>query len=467
MKHIEKNQSATRAQKNVPFFQKESGNDFFQPGGPVQPFFGGSPVIMKKAETDLAGNYTGNYIFNPGHDGLDWSFFMKVKKYVSKGVLDDAAIGVLRADALARNGSVLHAELLLMAAMRNPGNVTKMQAYSGGGLRIPMSQINKSDEDYLTNFGRDQFPTDILALDLRLLAASFGLSAEKPEDVQQVLDTKAEGYIRQYAGKQFSDQADQLLVSASFSNPVVPLAEILAAMLNGASDSTPGDRIMAGIIYDVAKKAGHPMAVNILSGVLKVDALIPSVYHRIASGEASYMVSTDQDVLKADTIYVPTSLNTFNLADRALIIHELTHAADDLGASRTSQVDSLTLETHAYKEQGRYMMDQILAEPVGHGIGFTNTAAAYTKTSPLYYYSMVAAAKEDVSKYEAVLIAINSNAPMSMNAAAVKADLAMTATVLDTRVRAELVAYRNAKGQQLYSPGTTRVDGPKGQYFHP
>jgi hypothetical protein len=58
--------------------------------------------------------------------------------------------------------------------MRNPVNVTLMHAHHAGPLVIPMSQIKKSDEDYLTNFGRDAVPADIVDLDLRLLAAAMG-----------------------------------------------------------------------------------------------------------------------------------------------------------------------------------------------------------------------------------------------------------------------------------------------------
>ncbi len=422
-------------------------------------------VINKKAEVDTAGNYTGNYIFNPGHDGLNLTFFNHVKHNVADGTLDDAEITALRADAIARNGTVMHVELLLMAAMRNPVNVTLMQAHTTGSLIIPMSQIRKADEDYLTNFGRKTLPDEIAILNLRLLAAKFGLTVEKPEDVELELSNKAQKYIMQYAAKQFADQADKLVIDAEFSKPKVPLTEIMIAMLNGAADSTPGDRVMAGTVYSIARKANHPMANKILSGALLVDALIPSVYKRIAGGgDASYQYSTDADVLKSDTLYVPTSLDIFQLADRALVIHELTHAADDFATTGRQQIDSLKLETHAYKEQGKYMMDQILADPTA--TGFVNTASQYTHSGALYYWAMVAAAKDDTTRYENVLVQINSAAPMSKSAADIRADLGLSVTALNTRVRNELLAYRDAGGHQLYFAGTTNVEGEAGHYFH-
>lgn len=424
-------------------------------------------IVRRNAEVDAAGNYTGNYIFNPGHDGLNRSFFNRVKRNVADGLLDDNEITALRAGAIARNGTIMHVELLLMAAMRNPVNVTLMQAHTSGSLIIPMSQILQADRDYITNFGRESLPDDIIFLNLRLLAAAFGLSFERFEDVELELSRAAEQQIMQHAGTQFAEQAGRLVVSAEFSDPHVSLTEILIAMLNAASDSTPGDKIMAGSVYDVAKKANHPMAGQILSGAIKVDAMIPSVYRRIAgSGDASYAYSTDSDVRKSDTLYVPTSLNIFELGDRALIIHELTHAADDFAITGRQQVDSLTLETHAYKEQGKYMMDQILAQPPGSATGFVDTASRYTNQGPLFYWSMVAAAKDDTTRYEQVLVTINTASPMSMSAAAVRVDLGLTAAVLEARVRTELVAYRDARGNQLYTAGTTTVDGPAGHYFH-
>jgi hypothetical protein len=79
---------------------------------------------------------------------------------------------------------------------------------------------------------------------------------------------------------------------------------------------------------------------------------------------------------------------------------------------------------------------------------------------------MVAAAKDNESRYKDVLVEINTHAPMSMDAARVRADLAMSVADLDAKVRTELLAYRDAAGHAAYSAGTTRLEGQKGQYFH-
>ena len=430
------------------------------------PFFGGRGdfFVQRKAEVDSKGNYTGNYVFDPGHDGLNADFFNKVKKDVKDGVLDDAEIKALRADAIDRNGTVEHAEQLLMAAMRNSVNVKKMQGYKSGGLTIPMSDIKQADEDYLTNFGSEKNPIDDLAYAGRLVASMVGVSNEKVTDIAKEFKEKAEGLIEKYASKQFSDQAAMLIIYCE-DDPTVPLDQAIDAMLSGAADNTPGDRVMAGIVYALARKSGHPMAPRILSGALKIDALIPDVFKRIVGDfDAYYQYGGDADVLKADTVYVPTNLDIFDLPQRAVLIHELTHAADDVAATgkTTKQEDSLKLETHGYKEQGRYVMDQVLGDPL-----LVNTATKYVDGSTLYYWSMVAAAKDDTSKYEAVLVKINTTKPMTKTAAEIKKDLGTSAANLDTKVRTELVNYRTASGAHSYSAGTTTIGGPESHYFHP
>ncbi|MGZ8561133.1 MAG: eCIS core domain-containing protein, partial [Flavisolibacter sp.] len=177
----------------------------------------GEPV-KRIAEKDATGTrFTGNYIFNPGHDGLNSSFFSKVKGFVGDGNLSDPEIRTLRKDAIDRNGSVLHAELLLMAAMRNPVNVTLMQAHRGGSLILAMSNILQADKDYVINFDRGTVPPDLAHPYLRLLVAALGMSGETVIDALAAMDRAAEQYILQVAGRQFFDHANKLIVSAGFT----------------------------------------------------------------------------------------------------------------------------------------------------------------------------------------------------------------------------------------------------------
>ena len=424
----------------------------------------GEPV-KRVAEKDATGTrYTGNYIFNPGHDGLSSGFFNKIKRFVANGTLSDTEIRALRKDAIDRNGSVLHAELLLMAAMRNPVNVALMQAHRGGSLILSMSNILQADKDYVINFDRAQLPPELANPLLRLALAALGLSGETAAEAWESMNRTAEKRIEEIAGKQFGNQAAKLIVSAGFDKPEIPLTEVLTAMINSAADSTPGDQIIAGIVYVVARRYGHSTVPHLLNGTIKVDALIPSVYQRLlGGGEASYVYSTDEDVRKANTIYVPTSVDILALDERALIIHELTHAEDDLSRPAEGLTDSLALESRAYVAQGRYMLDEIIAAAPAPGL--VSTASAYVNLGNLYYWSMLLAAKQNTIRYEATFLNVCTTAPASRNQANVKTDLALTDAAISTNIRTALLALRSPGGQQLYFQGNTRLGGGSGHYF--
>jgi hypothetical protein len=421
--------------------------------------------IKRVAEKDPTGTrFTGNYIFNPGHDGLSSGFFNMIKRFVADGTLSDTEIRALRKDAIDRNGSVLHAELLLMAAMRNPVNVVFMQAHRGGSLILSMSNIREPDKDYVINFDRGQLPPELADPLSRLALAALGLSGETIAEAWESMNRTAQKRIEEIAGKQFEDQAGKLIVSAAYTKPEIPLTEVLTAMMNSAADSTPGDQVMAGIVYVIARRYNHPTAPFILNGRIKVDALIPSVYTRLlGGGEASYIYSTDEDVHKSNTVYVPSNVDILALDERALIIHELTHAEDDLNRPSEGLSDSLNLESRAYEAQGRYMMDEIIAAAGAPGL--VATASGYVNLGNLYYWSMLLAAKKETSRYETVFLNVCTSAPASKNQTAVKNDLALTEATISANIRASLLAYRTPGGQQLYTAGNTRLGGSSGHYF--
>jgi hypothetical protein len=423
----------------------------------------GEPV-KRVAEKDASATmFTGNYIFNPGRDGLNSSFFNMVKRYVANGTLSDAAIRALRKDAIDRNGTVFHAELLLMAAMRNSVNVPLMQAHRGGSLILSMSNILQADKDYVINFDRAEVPPELANPLLRLTLAALGLSGETAAEAWEAMDRTAKKRIEEIGGKQFNEQANKLIISAGFTKPEIPLPEVLTAMVNSAADSTPGDLIMAGIVYVVARRFGHSTAPYIFNGTIKVDALIPSVYKRLLGGDATYTYSTEEDVRKANTLYVPTDADIFAIDTRALIIHELTHAEDDLNRPTEEMSDSLELESRAYVAQGRHYLEEIIA--MSNAQGLVNDASAYVNLGNLFYWSMLLAAKRDMVRYETVFLNACTTAPASKNQSAVKTDLALTEVAISANIRAALLAFRSPGGQQLYSAGNTRLGGSSGHYF--
>ena len=199
----------------------------------------------------------------------------------------------------------------------------------------------------------------------------MGLSPENTAALDSEIEIRVFQEIQAAGGNSFRNQADKISVHLTSGSTVAPV-EVLTAMLNAASDNTAGDKVMAGIAYIVAKEYNHPMASRLLQGSLKVDALIPSVYRRLlGGGDAQYQYSTDNDLRKADTLYLPTNLDLFQITDRALIIHELTHAEDDFSSQTERSVNSIDLEMNAYRAQSKYIMDQIRTYPSGicSGIG--------------------------------------------------------------------------------------------------
>jgi hypothetical protein len=326
-----------------------------------------------------------------------------------------------------------------------------------------MSHILEADKNYVINFDRATMPPDLATHALRLLSAYLGLSGETVDEARQAVDTAIEQQILTIGGKQFADQATKLTISAQFDKPAVPLMEVITAMNNAAADGTPGDQIMAGTVYVVARRFNHSTAPKILNGTIKVDALIPSVYNRLlGGGDATYSYSTDEDVRKANTLYVPTDTDIFQLGHRALIIHELTHAEDDLSRPTEQLVDALALESRAYEAQGKHWLDENIANP---GPGFIASAASYVSGNNLYYWSMLLAAKRDRTKYETLFVNICSTAPASKNAATVTADLGLPEATISANIRAALLAFRTPGGQALYPGGNTRLGGNSGHFF--
>jgi hypothetical protein len=151
------------------------------------------------------------------------------------------------------------------------------------------------------------------------------------------------------------------------------------------------------------------------------------------------------------------------LDERALIIHELTHAEDDMNRPSEELSDSLNLESRAYESQGRYMLDEIIAAAGAPGL--VATASGYVNLGNLYYWSMLLAAKKETSRYETVFLNVCTSAPASKNQTAVKNDLALTEATISANIRAALLAYRTPGGQQLYTAGNTRLGGSSGHYF--
>src|SRR5271156_2103207 len=132
-------------------------------------------------------------------------------------------------------------------------------------------------------------------------------------------------------------------------------------MLAAASDSTTPDRVAAAMVFATADAAGLSIAGYVRAGHVKADAVVPSVFARIpgAAGLRAFYVPVAQEKtgLKGDTIYLPTTFDITDLADRSLLVHELTHAQDDRSAAGGIHLNPTDqLEVDAYRAQGRYLL---------------------------------------------------------------------------------------------------------------
>jgi hypothetical protein len=130
-------------------------------------------------------------------------------------------------------------------------------------------------------------------------------------------------------------------------------------MVAGASDSTDSDRAYAGAVYIVARRAGLPIASDVLSGALKVDAVWES--YMLNGWQAMYQ--TAAETAKGDTLYLPWTLDASTLAGQGTILHELSHAADDKAATAPRDESARDVELKAYRAEAKLYLAQLLAIP--------------------------------------------------------------------------------------------------------
>ncbi|MBL3617730.1 MAG: DUF4157 domain-containing protein [gamma proteobacterium endosymbiont of Lamellibrachia anaximandri] len=414
-----------------------------------------SSMIQREIELDAANVPTGNYLFRVG-GGITAGFFRRIKRFVGDGALTDNELNALRIYALQVRGSVNHAERLLMAAMLNPVNVPLLQAHRAGDLSIPINTITDANRQHVRDIGREQIP-DALMLQLWDAVTTLGLDLERGLALLAEVDAAATREIMQHAGPQFQSQATALI--AYMQMHAIPALEVLGAMLNAASDSSSGDKVMAGIVYVIARKAGHATAGQIRSGQIKVDALIPRAYRRFTSGNGSgafysLMGRTDQE--KGDTLYLPTNLNVASIDSRSLVIHELTHAADDAASAGISQRRVLELEARARTSQLQYTMDEILALPAA---GQPAAIREYRQSAASVWvqWALILATKGDVARYQEICTRILLQDP-TVSEANVVAALALSVADITTRLEDAIAELPN------YARGTRAVlDGLSGE----
>jgi hypothetical protein len=188
----------------------------------------------------------------------------------------------------------------------------------------------------------------------------------------QTAERKAETQIRRIMkGYAHGKRVDSLLAFARERH--LSVTAVLEAMVAGASDSTQGDMVAAGIAYAVAAANGDDIAEDVRAGRIKVDdkeKLEESSPDARRTGGIYVPMATDprlgqHDSEKGDTLYLPSSIDPARLADRDTVIHELKHATDDKAAPATGTQTprSFDLEVAAYTADARYMLNEIATAP--------------------------------------------------------------------------------------------------------
>ncbi len=290
-------------------------------------------VVARQPKGDGAVTHT----FELGKD-VTVDFAQTAKSLVKGGKVAPDKLSQLRELALKRGttraapeGTVGDAERMFMAGLLDPANAAELAKVKiARGKTVRMS-----------------FASATTAANLRT-AADVGRPAKSSEaEEKQILALATPG---------FEGVARDLISFATAAK--VPLADVLAAMLAAASDSTPADLALAGAVYAIAASANHPVASDVRAGKVKVDAVSKLPARRGHPGAAAAYVSQGGGGReKGDTIYVTPTLKLANLNDRSLVVHELEHAAHDKAAAKPQ--DLADEELSAYHAQAKYAVAQI------------------------------------------------------------------------------------------------------------
>lgn len=358
--------------------------------------------LHREVELDpVTRNPTGNYLFRIGPN-LTPEFFRRFKQYVADGSLTDDELNRLRLYAIAHRGTLTQEEKLLMAAGLDAANHPAVGAHATGPLSLPMANITPANRDHVNNIGRATLSPAYEAMVLRAIMAMLNGNFEEAATEMANIQEGAIQEILAIGGRSWTNQAENLVAFLEINN-IHPLP-VLNAMYNAASDSTSGDQVMAGIVYATASHAGHSTTAQIGSGSIKVDALVPSALRALTGnrgGDAFYVPAGVNDRLKADTLYVPTSLDILNVVQRALVIHELTHAMDDAASVGVSVSPQINLEATAYRSQVRYIMDQLLATPADD-LDMEVVRTRRMADSALFQWAYAVEARANQARYEAI-----------------------------------------------------------------
>lgn len=343
------------------------------------------------------------------------------------GPLDDEAIGELRETALASGRTIDDDERMFLAAMLDARNAAQLQREraaagfpAGTSITIPEDRISAADRERVRDFGRDEDEPTSMAI---------GGGRATPEQ-----------RIVRMGGIGFGGRARSLIALAKADK--VPLKQVIDAMVAAASDSTPGDRVLAGVAYVLALRAKLPIAADLLVGDIKVD----EVPEDEINGTAMYSMSGDGH--KGDTVYLPSTFDPASLADQGGLVHELVHAVQDKAGP--GKVDLARAELEAYRTQARYWLTQL--GPLD-GMELPPAAQAIAaRVLDVHLLAMIIEARDRVA-YSNLVFQINRVAKNRLSDDDFDAASAETDEEVEARALKALRAYDPYKHKHLKTSG--------------
>jgi hypothetical protein len=297
----------------------------------------------------------------------------------AKGPLDEAGVEQLRQIALEHYfGTIDDDERLFIAALLDAGNAQKLHeqypkgfSEHGSVIEFSAASIPETNRRIVRDSGRN-------------------VRIEPTESDKAFIKDPLDRDIVAMTGP-FRIVAMQTLKLADKAG--IDHLKVYFAMLNGASDSTPGDRAYAGAAYVIATTERMDIAKEIMAQHLKIDEVSSAWFQAEGEGTQAEFVPESSGQRKGDTIYVPATLDLDNVADVSTLVHELQHASDAAGAAANprdfSRVD---LEETAYERQSRHMLAHL--EQLSGEAQQTAEQQVAERIGPGHIYLMIVAALE-------------------------------------------------------------------------
>lgn len=297
----------------------------------------------------------------------------------AKGPLDEAGVESLRQIALEHYFDTIDDdERLFIAALLDAGNASKLHeqyprgfSENGSVIEFNAASITETNRRIVRDSGRS----------VRLQPTESDKAFIKDPLDQDIVAMTGPFRIVAMQTLKLADKAG------------IDHVKVYFAMLNGASDSTPGDRAYAGAAYVIAVTERMDVANEILAQNLKIDEVSSTWFDAEGEGSHAEFVPESSGQHKGDTIYVPATFDLDNVDHVSTLVHELQHASDAAAAAaHPRDFDRVQLEETAYERQSRYILAQL--EQRTGGAQTTAEQQVSERIGPTHIYLMIVAALE-------------------------------------------------------------------------